>query len=104
MDTYLLPDVFIEKVTRKIYDGLNHKFNVKISICKEDLVENPVAVPMFIIAKDMSQPFMLPATQAYIEYVNTFNGNFNRFCEDICKRVEEFHEFTHSQEEICYEM
>lgn len=103
MDVYLSPDAFIEKATRKIYDGLGHKFNVKISIYKEDGVAESVAVPVFVICKDISQPFILPAAQAFVEYTNTFNGNFNRFCEDICKRVEEFDDFTHSQEEIYYE-
>lgn len=103
MDVYLSPDVFIEKATKKIYEGLDHKYNVKISIFKEDSVNNPIPVPVFVICKDVDQPFILPAVQAFIEYTNTFNGNFNRFCEDVCKRVKEFDDFTHSQDEICYE-
>lgn len=103
MNTYFSPDRFIEEATKRIYEGLGHKYNVKISVIREDGLSDTGIVPAFVIYNDKEQPYILPAVQAFIEYSNTFGGNFNRFCEDVCKRVEEFDMFTHSQEEIVYE-
>lgn len=96
----LSPEEFLSKAQESIYKGLNGECTVKAAMMSELNSKNPMQAPMLLIARDKEQPFALPLVQTYKDYVEMFNGNMNAYCEDICKQVMEFDEFTHSDEEL----
>lgn len=96
----LNPQKFTDIVAHKIYEGLGEKCKVQVINLSGD---GSIILPSIVVSKDSGAYYAAPLLQIYMEYMNRYNGNLNRFCEDLCRKIEDFNDFTHSDEEMEFE-
>ena len=93
---FVNPNEFIKIVSKKIYQGLESKFRIEITNVKS---ESDITVPVMIISQDEIH-YIAPLVQIYMDYTERFDGDINRFCEDLCKKIENFYKYIKNDENI----
>lgn len=93
----LSPDKFTNIVAHKIYEGLGEKCRVQVTNLTGD---GGVILPSIIVSSGDDIYYAAPLLQVYMDYLDLFNGSLNAFCEDLCKKIENFNDFVHSDEEM----
>lgn len=106
MTKILGPGEFIRELGTKVYESLGKKYSVQTCMIQgQPLSENgptPKA-PVILVMNREEQTYVIPATQAYIEYLNIFDGNFPQYYDDVCRRIVEFDKYLNDGGEIEYD-
>jgi len=88
--SYMDLNKFAVDATKKLHEGLGGRLRVSLLNLTDGA---DITIPC-IVASNEAGHFAEPLTQGYIRYMEVFDGNFNRYCEDLCKAAEEFDAFT----------
>lgn len=106
MSGILGPKEFAEKMKTDVFTSLGKQYTVQNANVTGEQISKTIPAPtasVMFVAKEPDKAYVIPLVQAYIEYLDIFDGDFPRYLEDICKRVEEYNHFIHDDAEIEYD-
>lgn len=93
----LAPDLFVEKLMEGVYEKLNGTHRIEILNFESENVN--IQIPTMLVSTENSC-YALPLMQEYINYINIYEGNIERFCIDTCRKIREYDEFVNGTDEI----
>ena len=106
MAKMLGPEEFIRKLGTAIYESSGKKYSIQTFMVQgQPLSEGgpTPSAPVVFVMNNEEQTYVIPVTQAYMEYRNIFDGNFPVYCDDVCKRIAEFDEYLNDGGDIEYD-